>query len=119
MSRKSNAWLDDNILFNNHSSKPHSTPKADGRRDPLHAKLRITEDRNRPITSAHAYAKPLGDRLVWFSRFKFNLGQEAKQHFPHDPEAERTAPPKKSVDKMAAKAKTGKKKRAGKGSAGR
>ncbi|PYH35151.1 uncharacterized protein BO87DRAFT_415363 [Aspergillus neoniger CBS 115656] len=65
-------------------SRPHSTPKADGRTDPLHANFRITSDDNRPITSAHYYPTPLGGKNVWFSKPKYNDGQQANEHFVKD-----------------------------------
>lgn len=77
-------------LENFDSSKPHPTAKADGRIDPLHANFQITNANNQPITSAHSYANPLGGRYVWFSKPKYNNGQEAKQHFPQNPASKKT-----------------------------
>ncbi|KAL2859980.1 uncharacterized protein BJX67DRAFT_375910 [Aspergillus lucknowensis] len=65
-------------------SRPHSTPKADGRRDPLHANFRITSDDGQPVTSAHYYPSPLGGKQVWFSKPKYNEGKQANEYFPED-----------------------------------
>lgn len=68
------------------NSKPHPTSKADGRIDPLHVSFKITDDKDQPITSAHAYLLPLGGRKIWFSKPKYNNNQTANQHFPPDPD---------------------------------
>lgn len=79
-------WLDYKLyLQSGHRSKPHPTPKKDGRVDPLHANFQITDANNKTITSAHAYAVPLGGKYVWFSKPKYNNGQEAQQYFPQNP----------------------------------
>ncbi|PYI05930.1 hypothetical protein BO78DRAFT_397784 [Aspergillus sclerotiicarbonarius CBS 121057] len=66
------------------NSRPHSTPKADGRRDPLHANFRITTEDGRPVTSAHYYPNPLGGEQVWFSKPKYNGGKQASEYFPDE-----------------------------------
>ncbi|MCJ1261252.1 hypothetical protein MMC22_001116, partial [Lobaria immixta] len=66
-------------------SRPHSTPKADGKIDPLHVNFQIIDANDQVITSAHFYASPLGGQYIWFSKSKYNNGQEARHHFPQDP----------------------------------
>lgn len=77
-------------LSNVNRSKPYPTPKTDGRIDPFHANFQNTDANNQPITSAHSYANPHGGRYVWFSKPKYNNGQEVKQYFPQDPAAKKT-----------------------------
>ncbi|GIJ86948.1 hypothetical protein Asppvi_005847 [Aspergillus pseudoviridinutans] len=65
-------------------SRPHSTPKADGRKDPLHANFEITSEEGQRITSVHYYPNPLGGKNVWFSRPKYNDGKKVNDYFPKE-----------------------------------